>query len=239
MSKFTLTDQRLFLDGYEVTTVSNTVKIEATKDVKEATPFNAAWREKLPGLKDFSCGCGGYMDVGDAESAIFEELNDSGFIFTVTPETQTAGSLAFIMKAVASSLNILGSVGEVAPFSLGAGGNSVMAKGMIFAPLAAVIATGDGTVINFPDATSGQTLTIAVHIVAVSGTNPTLTMVVESSAVVGMTTPTTIITTASQNAVGALYQQAVLANTNKYFRVRFTVGGTNPSFTVIVSASII
>jgi hypothetical protein len=54
-----------------------------------------------------------------------------------------------------------------------------------------------------------------------------------------MTTPTTLHTSASYNAVGAEYAEVTLASANTYLRTDFTVTGTNPSFTVLVSISVI
>ena len=240
MSKQILSDQRIFMDGYELTTQSNSVKIEASKEIKDTTSFGSTWKQSTAGLKDFSCGIGGHMEIDEAATAMFALQNGANFILSVTQGAATGGSVSYFMRAVESSLALMGQVGEVAPFQLGASGSSVMANGLIaVSPAAAITATGTGTVLNFTGVVSGSKLKIAYHIVSVSGTLPTLVMTTKSSAVVGMTTPTTLHTSASYNAVGAEYAEVTLASTNAYFRTDFTVTGTNPSFIVLVSVSVI
>ncbi len=78
-----------------------------------------------------------------------------------------------------------------------------------------------------------------MHVVAASGTTPTLDMIVESDDNSGITSGVTRITFTQEVAVGAQYATAVAGPiTDDWWRVGWTIGGTGPSFTVIVTVGI-
>lgn len=239
MAKIVLKDQRIFADGYELTSRSNSCMVEAMQAMQECTPFGVDWREYLAGLKDYTFGCGGYMDIDDADAMMFNKLDNTDFVLTVTPETQAVGGIAFLMKAVQSSLQLLGSVGEVAPFQIGAAGNSIMGRGVIlWLPATTTDSDANGTAVQISNAASGKTLSCAVHVLSVSGTSPTLDITIESDDASGMSSPTTIVAADQFTAVGAYYSETTLASADDYFRAVIDVGGTSPEFSVIVSISI-
>jgi hypothetical protein len=241
MSNTILRDQRIFLDGYEVSSRSNTCQIQATKDVKDVTTFTQSDREKIAGIKDFTFGAGGFMEIDATDTALWAGLNGGSIVMSVTPEVQALGGIAYVMKAVDSNIQILGAVGDVAPFQIGAAGDSLMSKGMILAvPATPVTASGNGTVQQNTDAATGKKLKMTMHVTAISGAGgPTLTATLKSSAVVGMTSTTDVATSQSFSAIGAQYIEATLADNKNYFRLTFAVTGTNPSFTVLIAFAII
>ncbi|NTV25934.1 MAG: hypothetical protein HGB01_06960 [Chlorobiaceae bacterium] len=240
MSKTILRDQRIYLDGYEVSSRSNTCQIQASKEVKDVTTFSKTDREKLSGLFDFTFGAGGFMEIDAVDNALWVELNGSDMVVTVTSETQTVGGTAYLMKAIESSIQILGAVGDAAPFQIGAAGASMMTKGMILhLPSATITATGNGAVQQYPDASTGKKLKLAIHVLDASGTNPSLTVTLKSSAVAGMTSPMDVVVSQALTGIGAQYLEAMLTSNNTYFRLSFAVAGTSPSFTALIAFAII
>ena len=241
MSKDLLRDQRIYIDGYELTSRSNTCQIQASKDIKDATTFGTTNREKLSGLRDFTFGAGGFMDPDEADQAIWSGLDGSDFMVTVTPNTPSVGGIAYLMKAVESSIQILGAVGEVSPFQIGAAGNSLMTKGAVMVlPSNAITAAGVSTVQQNSNAGVGKKLKLAIHVLGISGSGtPTITFTLKSSQVVGMTSPTTLITTPAINALSGFYSEAILGAIGTYFQLSWTLTGTTPSFSVMASFSIV
>lgn len=240
MSKTILRDQRIYLDGYEVTSRSNTCQIQASKEVKDVTTFCKTDREKIPGLYDFTFAAGGFMEIDAVDSALWAELNGSDMVVTVTPENQTVGGTAYLMRAIESSIQILGSVGDAAPFQIGAAGDSMMTKGMLLnLPATAITVTGNGAVQQNPDAATGKKLKLTIHVLDATGTNPSLTVTLKSSSASGMTSPTDVAVSPAFTAIGSQYLEAVLTNNNPYFRLSFAVAGTTPSFTALIAFAII
>jgi hypothetical protein len=242
MSKETLKNLRIYLDGYELTTRSNTAMLEGSKDAPDVTVFCSDWKEYLgDGLKDFTAGIGGFMEIDEADAAIFNELDDSGgFVLTLTTQMQAVGGLVFFMHAIESSLKLFGNVGDVAPFQIGAlSGSSRISRGVILAPSDAVSADRTGAAVQIAAAEAGLTLNIGLHVTDVSGSTPTLTMTIESDSTSGFSSPTTLYTSSSFVLPGAEYAEVTLASSDTYFRIKHDVGGTGSSFTTLASISII
>lgn len=84
---------------------------------------------------------------------------------------------------------------------------------------------------------AGKYLYAAMHVVAVSGTDPTLDMIIRSAEAVEMGGPTTRFEFAQKSAIGSQWQTAISADIiDTYFQASFTIGGTGAdlSFTVAV-----
>lgn len=77
------------------------------------------------------------------------------------------------------------------------------------------------------------TLPFDLQVAAVSGTSPTLNVVIESSVDQGATYQT-VASFAQKTAPGAETIQVPVPHRD-YMRVRYTLGGTNPQFTFSVS----
>jgi hypothetical protein len=117
-------------------------------------------------------------------------------------------------------------------------------------PSAARTAGGNGEVFDltgmFPGASNPPTLRVQSDVAAASGTNPTLTVIIEDS-VDGGVTWNAVITFTAQTAVnravnnagprGDAYPAGFAWPFNpRRARARYTIGGTNPSFTFSVKA---
>ena len=241
MSKIILRDQQIFIDGVQIDSLSNTCSIEAKKDVNDVTTFGNTSRVRIPGLFDFTFSAGGFMDPATpADSFMFNEISDTDMVVTVSQAAPAVGGYAYLMNAIATDLKLLGKVGEAAPFSFGAVGDSMMAEGVILViPGTAITASGLAAVQQNTAAGIGKKLKLALHVVGVSGTTPTIIFTLKSSAVAGMTTPTTLFTSGSLNAVNGIYADLLLSAADTYFQLSYTVTGTTPSFSVMASFAIV
>ena len=80
----------------------------------------------------------------------------------------------------------------------------------------------------------------ALHVLSVAGTStPTLTVIVQSDDNAGFTTPTTRISFTAATAVGAQWGSVAGALTDDYWRISYTISGTNPVFAFAVSAGVL
>jgi hypothetical protein len=84
---------------------------------------------------------------------------------------------------------------------------------------------------------TGALLTAALHVFAVSGTTPSATVTVQSSATQGGSY-TTRGTFAAQTTVGKQYIVVPISTTDQWYRATFTLSGSSPSFTAAVSAAV-
>lgn len=241
MSKIILRDQQIFLDGYQIDSLSNSCSIEAKKDVIDVTTFGNTSRVRISGLFDFTFSAGGFMDpASSADAFMFNEITDSDMVVSVSQQSPAVGGYAYLMNAIVSDLKLLGKVGEAAPFSIGAAGDSMMTEGVILAiPTSAITATGSAAVQQNTNAAIGKKLKLALHVLGVSGTNPAITFTLKSSSAVGMTSPTTLWTSGSINALNGIYGDLPLSLADTYFQLSWTVTGTTPSFSIMASFAIV
>jgi hypothetical protein len=81
-------------------------------------------------------------------------------------------------------------------------------------------------------------LTAAMHVFAVSGSTPSVTVTVQSSTTQGGSY-TTRGTFPAQTTTGGAYISATLAAlADQWWRATFTISGSSPSFTAAVSAAV-
>ena len=86
---------------------------------------------------------------------------------------------------------------------------------------------------------AGKSMYAALHVISVSGTSPTLDVIVQSDDNSGFTTPTNRITFSQTGAVGAEWGSVAGAVTDDYWRVSYTIGGSDtPTFAFAVTCGL-
>ena len=130
-------------------------------------------------------------------------------------------------------------VGELFAFNISAGGCDLLARGTVLEN-AVKTATANGTARNLGAVGAAQKLYAGMHVLAVSGTNPTLDMIIQSDDAEGFLSSANRITFAQKTAIGSQWATPVAgAITDTWWRCAYTIGGTdNPSFTVVVVLAI-
>lgn len=218
-------------------------------DQKETTTVcSTGWAEYIAGLRRWQLSANGYVDFDsnnvDAKLGTSGSLGGTIVPVTICPSDVGGadGAVAFTGKGLQTQYAILsGAPGELAPFSLTASGSSApLVRGTVLCPSsAAKTATGNGTGRQLGAVTAGQSMFLALHVLAISGA-PTFSVILESDDNSGFTSATTRITSANYSAsTGSEWQSVAGAITDTYWRVRWTVtGGTNPSITFLAVAGI-
>jgi hypothetical protein len=152
---------------------------------------------------------------------------------SVAPLTGAAGETAFTFVSTVGQYNPGGRHGDLFGFSVHAeGGNLIRGTVMLNG---AVTATGQGTARQLGAVAEGQQLYAAMHVLSASGTNPTLEMAVQSATAQAFGTPTERLAFPKTIAPGGWWAVPVAGPiTDQWWRVSYTVGGTNPSLAVVV-----
>ena len=136
---------------------------------------------------------------------------------------------------------IEGAPGELAMGKLSASSSTgPVVRGTLMHPTTTARSTSStGTARQLGAVSATQSVYAALHVLSVSGTStPTLTVTVQSDTV-GFATPTSRVVFSGATAVGAQFGSAAGAITDDYWRVSWTVSGTNPSFLFGVTIGII
>jgi len=96
-------------------------------------------------------------------------------------------------------------------------------------------ATGTGAAMKLGPVAEGQQLYAAMHVLSASGTNPTLVMAVQSATAQVFGTRTERLVFPQVIAPGGWWATPVAGPiTDEWWRVSYTIGGTNPSLAVVV-----
>lgn len=233
---------KLYVASYDLSSDIFQIELASQRAKKDKTVFGDDTEHSIPGLFQHTLNHQGYhqADANDFQvDDILDSLNGSvDDIVTVCPTGGAAGELAYFLKSMETEYGLIGQVGEIFAFRLSAEGVSEMVRGTVMNN-SALTATGTGTARQLGAVTADQKVYAAMHVTAVSGTNPTLDMVLQSDDAEGMASATSRITFAQATAITSEWLTADGPITDDWWLPSFTVGGTDtPSFTVILVVGI-
>jgi hypothetical protein len=152
----------------------------------------------------------------------------------------SVGSLMYLTSALRTKSQILGNLGDVAGWSADARGTWPLVRGVSAHPSGTPrTATGVGTSLQLGALAEGQNMYANLHVLSVSGTAaPTLTMTVHSDNATGFPSTTLRGSFAAKTAVGGESIRIAGPITDDWWRLSWTISGTNPSFLFLVSMGI-
>jgi hypothetical protein len=231
MADFIVKNQRVLIGGYDMSGRISEVALDYGADVPENSALGDDARSYLAGLKVASLGVSGYWDGTDIDPGLFANAGAAAWPASVLASGSTEGSVAYFFQAVQAEYQMLGSIGEVAPFSAaarGADGYGLIRGTVLNNELRST--SGNGSQFTVGAASSSQRIYGALHVLAVTGTSPTLDVIIQSDTA-GFSSPTTRLTFAQKNAIGAEFVSAAGPVTDTIWRVSHTIGGSaGPSF---------
>ena len=234
MAKFVFNDGKVFSGGFDLSSHITSVNLEITADELDATTINSGgFRSKLGGIKDTSLSMDGFYEAGaNKPDALLGASIGNELIVTTVPDAGV-GNTAYFMKSRLFSYNIFGAVGEIAPFSISKSQSSdVVVQGNIQID-SDLTASGNSPGVQLGAVGATEKCYAAIHCYGVSGTStPTITFKLQSDDNSGFTSPTDRITFTGITAIGADFQSVAGAITDQYWRLNYTISGTNPSFSI-------
>jgi hypothetical protein len=239
-----LTDVRLFTGGADLTSANNKVELAAEVEEKDATVFRSSgtgqmFTSVIGGLAQASIDAEGLWSAGADDTVdpnLWAGLGGVG-AWTVYPDTADVDDVAYLTSALQADYQLLGKVGDVAPWKATARSSWPLARGKgAHPPGTARTATGDGTPVEHVAVPAGSYLYANLHVLSIAGTStPTLTVKVQSDDGVGFASPTDRITFDAATAVGGQSKRVAGAITDTWYRATWTISGTNPSFLFAVA----
>jgi len=234
MSELALIDAFAYVAGHDFTGDTNQLQFQAEAAALDATTFGSGgWMENAYGLKNLGFNMQGFFQSATDDAVDPEAFTDLGVASRVHTfgDVETETSPAMIFQAGKSQYQLLGQVGELAPFQLqsvgtdGVGairGQLAKAKGVV----SAVGALGSG--LNLGAVASGKYLYATFHVFS-AGT--TITVLVESDDNSGFTTAATQQTIGPITTRGGTWMTRVAGPiTDTWYRMR--VSAITGSFTV-------
>jgi len=244
MAKQVVKNASLLLHSKQLASHVNAIEFTAEAEVKEATNFASdGWKENLQGIRSTNLSCELMLENAEEPEKTLSDLvdNETSVPFTVTMTYPPAdGDVALFTQVVSLQITRKLQVGELWSGSMRFGNQGHAQKGVILEYNAGRTATGDSTPLDMGEAVvEGGRLWIAVHVLEVSGTSPTLDLILESDADTGMATPTTRITVPQFTAVGSYITYLAGPVTDEAYQIAATVGGSDtPTFQYVVAIGI-
>lgn len=242
MAHTTLTNKRLFFDGYELTSRSNAVTIDYSVDTLDNTTLDDTTKSVMPGLKTAAMQFEGFYDPDTVDVALFSAVASSGKVMTVGTST-TEGEVAYTMQSMLAKYTPLqGSVGEMVGFSAGGvSQKSPIVRGSMILRSTNISSSGTGTAYSLGAASTQQRVYASLHTLGVSSSGDTLTVKIQSAASSGFSSFTTQLTfTTVAGAVGSQWTSCTGNITDTWWRAVYsTVGGTSPGFNVLATVGIL
>lgn len=236
MSVQILRDSKLFLDGYDFSGDMSALALAYGAELQDNTTFGMDTRSRLGGLKTVTVQHEGFWNGGanGVDDVLFGKIGVASVPMTIAPMTGAEGELAYSFLSNLGQYTPGATVGEMLRFSVSGEASGELVRGSILLNATKTL-TGNGTAFNVGAASSTQKLYAALHVIAASGTSPTLDVKVQSDDASGFGTPTDRITFSQATAIGSQWATPVNgAITDNWWRINYTIGGTGPSFTFVV-----
>ncbi len=237
MGKFILTDAKVLFHGRDLSGELSNISLEYTAETPDKTSFGDTTRTRLPGILDITATHQGWWDVvsaaDDLDADLIAQIGAASSLMTMSGEGGTLGDFAFSFPTQAANYVRGGSHGEIMAFTITVNADGVLVRGIVMEN-SAFATTTDGTDRQIGAVSATQSIYSTLHVTAVSGTNPTLDVTVESDATTDFSGSETVrLTHPQMTAVGSNRQILAGAVTDDWWRLVMTIGGTDtPTFTV-------
>lgn len=238
MASFVMTDTEVWADDFNLTSVANSVDASLETEEVDVTTFAAGGhRQFLGGLSQSQVQVMTFTDFTVDAKALDGESN---VVLSVVPEGNTQGNRSLTLTGLTTSVTEGGAVGEARKTDLTFRGDSATGPlfGTLLQPRATRTTTGSTTALQLGAVAAGKKVYLACHVLAVSGTNPTLTVKLQSGTTSGGAT-TDRITLTQFTGTGVELKSLAGAVTDTWWRINATLGGTNPSFTLACTVAIV
>ena len=238
-----LTDVDILVAGYQIKSYSNEVSVQLGHESQDATVFGMKTRRMKAGLKTATMSISGLAEAGSSPDKIDDILASvtEGDLVSVWPTLAEDARKGYAMRVAKMDHQPLGgAVGDLWPFSV-----TFEAAGEILRPVvlhnsgiadgSAETASTNGDSVQLGAVSASQRITGILHILSVSGTNPTLDVKIRSDDNVAGSSPTDRITFPQQTAAGFSVPVPVDgAIADDWWDASWTIGGTDPEFIFVV-----
>lgn len=241
MSAFTLVSPKLYLGEFDVSGDLSALALDYSADGIDNTCAGATAKTRLGGLKGVALSCQGYWQAGATPDLIDHILWDkfavADTVATVCGQTGAAGEACSFFRADIAKYTVGASLGSMLAFSAsGEASTGPLVLGTVMAT-GSKTSTAAGTGYGLGLLGAGQYAYAALHVISVSGTNPTLDVLIQSDVDADFGSPTTRFTFSQKTAIGSqwLTPLAGAVADDDFWRASWTIGGTNtPTFGIVV-----
>lgn len=239
MGKIALTDALLAFHGQKFSDTANEVAVEYGAESLDETTFGKDTRIRHGGLLTTAMSAAGFFEAEEPDKTFFTQMGAAGKVMTAAA-TPTEGDIAYTLSAIIGSYTPWDNeVGELAGYQMNVGAVDKLVRGTLMANKTGISSSSTGTARQLGQVASDQKVYAGLHVFKAGGTSPTLDVTIESDDASGFGSPTTQITFDQATAKTSQFKSAAGAITDDWWRVKWTVGGTSPSFDFLVVVGIL
>jgi len=237
-----LTKLKLYIDGWDLSGDMRAIALNYGAETPDATTFNATSRARDGGLKTLAFEHEGLWNGGTdlADEVLFNRIGLADVPVTIAPQQTalaagTEGESGFFFNSIHGAYSFGGAVGDMLAFNVSGEATGDLIRGTILLN-AVKTASGNGTAFQVGAVLATEKLHAILHVIAASGSTPTLDVKVQSDDASGFASPTDQITFTQKTAIGSQLATPVSgAITDDWWRVNFTIGGGSPSWMISTS----
>lgn len=213
---------------------------EVSVEVLDKTALCDTWVQNIGGKKSWTWTAEVMQDFAD--DGLDEQefaLIGSTAPLSPLPAGSTYGSVGYTMNAASFSYTpVQAEHGQLAMGVLGGVGTGVAVRGFcLHPPATARTSSSSGTAVQIGAVSVTQRLYAALHVTSVSGT-PTLDVKVQSAATEGGSYTDRITFTQVSTSITSQWANVAGAVTDTWWRVTWTIAGTDPSYEFAVVAGV-
>jgi len=230
-------DAQVVHGSRDITSILNQLAFSYEADLKDDTILGADTRSRKSGLITSSMEMQGFWD-SSTDSDFFADVGSTEEPLTVAPNGTAELDRVFFMEHVAAEYRQGNDVGELFGFTFNAQSKGPLVRGNLLVD-GAKTATGNGSSMSLGAVAAGEKVYGALHVLAASGTTPTLDVIVQSDSDGAFSSPTTRLTFTQLTTTGAEALSLAGPVTDTHWRFRWTIGGSSPSFTIFASIGIL
>lgn len=242
MAKFVLRDIKICYGGRDLSGELSSLNMEYTAETPDATVLSDITRRRLPGLLSINSNHNGWWDSVSATDSLdkdlFDQVGANPLLISAAPNAGAQGEPSYSWQALTAEYSPGATVGEVFAFTFNTMGDSRLIRGTVLESGTFGV-TADGDAAQLGAAATTDTIYSAFHVIAASGTAPTLDVVLESDDDSGFPSAVTRITHTQFTGVGAELLTLAGPVTDDWWRYTLTIADTIPSFTVFGAVGII
>lgn len=238
MSELVLLNPKLYVAGLDLSGSYSQHALVLDADAPEFTAFGDTTREYKGGLIGAGSEHQGFWN-DPIDSDLYTNMAATARNATLSPDGGDDGEVAFFFSQLGTQYAPGAAIGDAYEFSASNKVSGLVTRGTIMAT-GSKTTTADGTARQLGAVSATQSIRASLHVLTVSGTNPTLDVIVESDTVEAFSgTPETQLTFAQATAAGGELLTAAGAVTDTWWRVGWTIGGTGtPTFSFVISVGI-
>lgn len=216
----------------------------------EVTPLDTTslcstgWTTVIAGNKSGTVNIEFMQDVATlgVDDTLYPLLGSAGVVKSIVANSAD-GSAAYLLKSIPLSYTpVMGATGELAMGTIsGSSSTGPVVRGKLLHPSnVSRTSSSTGTGQQLGAVAAGQSMYATLHVISASGTNPTLDVILQSDDNASFTSATSRITFTQATGRTSQLSSVAGAITDDYWRVSYTIGGTNtPTFAFAVTAGIL